>query len=71
MKGHWFMYLILGFGAVAFLSRPAAAAGEMTAASAGIGGIGSVLTGQYAGGGGSKGSFNITAPWGAQSFNLG
>jgi hypothetical protein len=65
------MYLILGFVAVAFLSRPSAAAGEMIAGGSVISNLGGVLTGQYAGGGGTKGSFSVTTPSGPQSATFG
>jgi hypothetical protein len=71
VKGHLFMYLILGFVAVAFLSRPAAAAGEMVAGGSVISNIGGVLTGQYAGSGGTKGSFSTQTPSGNQSATFG
>ena len=53
---HIGMYLILGAFGVALLSRPAAASGEMVAAGTVGTGLLGVLSGQYAGGGGSKGS---------------
>jgi hypothetical protein len=71
MKGHIFMYLILGFVAVAFLSRPAAAAGEMVAAGSEVSNIGGILSGEYAGGGGTKGSFSAPTPAGTASATFG
>jgi hypothetical protein len=65
--GHIAMYLILAAVAVAFLSRPAAAAGEMIAGGSVLTNIGGVLTGQYAGGGGTKGGFQTSTPSGVQS----
>jgi hypothetical protein len=64
MKGHIGMYLILGALAVALLSRPAAAAGEMVAAGAVGGNVLGILTGQYAGGGGQKGTITTPGPGG-------
>ncbi len=71
MKGHIFMYLIMGAVAVAFLSRPAAAAGEMIAGGSVLSNVGGVLTGQYAGSGGKSGSFNVTQPGGQASASFG
>ncbi len=71
MKGHIFMYLIMGAVAVAFLSRPAAAAGEMIAGGSVLTNVGGVLTGQYASGGGQKGSFNVGTPAGQASASFG
>ncbi len=71
MKGHLFMYLIMAAVAVALLSRPAAAAGEMIAGGSVLTNVGGVLTGQYAGGGGTKGSFSVPTPAGRASANFG
>ncbi len=69
--GHLAMYLILAAVAVAFLSRPAAAAGEMIAGGSVLTNIGGVLTGQYAGGGGTKGTFSVATPAGRNSATFG
>lgn len=71
MKGHIGMYLILAAVAVAFLSRPAAASGEMIAGGSVLTNIGGVLTGQYAGGGGTRGSFSASTPGGVQRATFG
>lgn len=71
MKGHLVMYLILAAVAVAVLSRPAAAAGEMVAGGSVAQNLLATLSGQYAGGGGSKGGFVIQTPAGQQSALFG
>lgn len=71
MRGHLAMYLILAAVAVALLSRPAAAAGEMVAGGSMATNILATLTGQYAGGGGSKGGFSIQTPMGQQGVMFG
>ncbi len=53
------MYLILAAVAVAVLSRPAAAAGEMIAGGSVAQNILGTLTGQYAPSGGATGQFEI------------
>ena len=65
------MYLILAAVAVALLSRPAAAAGEMVAGGVMGANILGVLTGQYAGGGGAKGGFSVPGPGGQYGVMFG
>lgn len=71
MKGHAIMYLFLLLAAIAFLSRPAAAAGEMVAGGSVLTNIGGVLTGAYAPAGGTKGSFSTSTPAGVQQASFG
>ncbi len=65
------MYLILGAVAVALLTRPAAASGEMVAAGYVGQSLLATLTGQYAGEGGKKGQINFGTPAGVPVAQLG
>lgn len=67
MKGHLAMYLILAALAVAVLSRPASAAGEMIAGGSVAQNLLGTLTGQFAPAGGSTGSFSVMTASGTQS----